>query len=331
MGQSPDELFARLPRGSIRIAAQLRSRYSVLVWWAYVTRADFSTGEVSCSKETIAEIIGSKSFQARDVRRCVLELIAAGLLEELGEHKAYGRTVQKYRVRGAVLGATTPGAITPGAVSNNGQASHVLEPLPPGVRTSRPPGPRHRQSYSSSEEENKYIGSGEAPHVAARGASGDQEAPFGRPEQDQEGADAPAVEREVAWGGRSAYAEVDARAAAEEALIAQHRAKQEQAFLNDCIQSEAEALLQAGVYSTLPPPARLPALSALTRDYRTRWPRSWPSSWILYTDSLNGQVSNKPAFLTAHLEGYARGNWIPENKTEPERFDHLRLLKGEPA
>lgn len=73
-----------------------------------------------------------------------------------------------------------------------------------------------------------------------------------------------------------------------------------------------------------------PRYASLPR-IRSRWPRSWPSAWLKHAASLNGAIKDKPAFVATHLEGYARKDWIPENKTEPERFDHLRLLKGEPA
>ena len=225
------------------------------------------------------------------------------------------------------LGATHPGATAPGEVTPRKEATPVSGCPALGVTMSSTPGPCHPQSEE--EQKKEHMGSGEAPHVAARGAGGDEEAPFGRQDQDQEGADAPAGEREVALG-RSAYAEVDARADAEEALIAQHRAKQERDFQETCIRDEAEALLKAGLYSTLPPAARLPALVSLTRDYRTRWPRSWPSHWATFALLPGSGVKSTAAWLTTQITGYARQDWIPENKPASERFIHLAIINGDP-
>lgn len=301
-----------------------RVNVAAAVYLSFCIHADEDGSNGYPSLHKMAATLG---VNHRSVQRAVRSLEAAGLL--IFERRR-DQLIRSYRVVKLAAGLPLDSIPTSGAYAVRQQETS-------GKSAAITSGKNGAQLAADSPHNQiprpdpiNHIRSGEAPHVASRCDSGGQEAPFGRMEDEaQEGAGAPAVEGEVPWGSRSAYAEVDARAAAEEALIAQHRAKQEQSFLETCIRSEAEALLQAGLYSTLPPAARLPALISLTRDYRTRWPRSWPSAWLDHAASLNGAIKDKPAFVATHLEGYARKDWIPENKTEPERFDHLRILKGE--
>lgn len=94
---------------------------------------------------------------------------------------------------------------------------------------------------------------------------------------------------------------------------------------------QAERLLEEGLCDGNPTGARLRILLALVRDYRTRWPKSWPVDWVLAADwpQLDGPVKDRAGWIYTQVHGYARLGWEPETRAGSERQWHAAMLAGD--
>lgn len=87
----------------------------------------------------------------------------------------------------------------------------------------------------------------------------------------------------------------------------------------------------AGLYPSVPEPARSRSLLALHRRYTARWPHSRPALWIevapIAASRASGPVVSPAAWATAHIEGYA-GSWLPQAPSGSTIPAHQALLDG---
>lgn len=96
------------------------------------------------------------------------------------------------------------------------------------------------------------------------------------------------------------------------------------------VTTEVQDLIEDGVGSHLGALSRWSVLESLVRDYRRRWPCSWPSDWRMAAQipSLCGPIRDRAAWIWTHVGGYAREGWKPENRDGSEREWHAQLLAG---
>jgi hypothetical protein len=184
----------------------------------------------------------------------------------------------------------------------------------------------HGGSASAPPPVNSPHGSGQEPEVEERAQRAGTDPPAAaQPRQDAARAPTapPGVTQDSPMGDRPAAA------AAARPPPDPHREPEDLPFA-EMVEVEARDLFERKLGAHIPAERRLAALATLVRDYRRRWPKSWPSDWGACSElpDLCGPIKDRAAWIWAHVVGYAREGWKPENRDGSEREWHALLLEG---
>lgn len=253
------------------------------------------------SKDTVAREMGINEAQ---VRRSVEELVALGQMAPAGKRaknvQVYSMRIQSARI---LSGREHPDSSIrtqeSGLTGQSGRSS-------PPVRTPEPkcPDAGDPQSYQDPTRTDHTPRGSVDPAPAAPAEKAQDRATPSR----SEAAPPPAGERPGRHGFRTYAPPTEEEDNRDYAL----------------------RLIEAGLFSEVAASHRMVPALALVYAYRKAQPASSPLDWLAAVDmpTLTGPVLDRGAWLYAHLNGYARDGWLPENRDQSPRKFHAALLAG---